>query len=1326
MSSRVTVRQKFLFVGLILFSSNLCAIAADPAKQPSFTVEQLEFFEKQVRPLLVQRCYACHSAKSKKLKANLRLDSRTAVLRGGDTGPAAVAGNPAKSLLVDAINYGDTYQMPPSTRLPKKEIAVLTRWVKMGLPWPAEKPLADTSPTDAFDLAARRQSHWSWQPVKRPTLPSVKRSNWPRDDLDHFVLAKLEQQELSPAPPADRRQLIRRLYLDLVGLPPTILETEAFVADASPKAYEKLVDRLLDSPHFGERWGRHWLDLVRYAESRGHEFDYSAANVFQYRDYVIRALNADIPYDQFIREHLAGDLLKTPRTHPTEGFNESILGTGFWFLGEWVHSPVDIRQDELDRYDNMIDVMSKTFLGLTVSCARCHDHKFDAISQRDYYALTGYLQSSSYRQARFDTLNHNRQIAEQLHALHQESDAKMASAVLEAQEPILKQLSEILLFVQRTHVSLPKATSPPDRSDLLFMDFESGSYKDWKTTGTAFGDRPNSQATIAKYQGDVNGQGRYFVNSHNPHTEKSLQHSDKPQGTLTSPDFPVSHQFIRLLVGGGAHAGKTCVNLRVDGRVVASLTGKNSNQMTVQWLDVGQFKSKTAKLEIVDRHSGGWGNIGIDHIVFTDKGPANSSPTPSLTPQQRDHILQAATDQQLPPKIALAWFEYLIATRGDPFAPFYLWSKLALTGAPQAPTADRIEAEVANWLDKFSAPYRFDPSVQVLVNYDSLPPGHFKNNGFGFGLQPLKRGAITWTTNPATPIEQVVAHSTARRDPSWSVLTELPGQAREPGALGKYVRAGQTHRTPTFTVGQGSVHILLRGSGHIYAAVDSHAVIQGPLHKALTREFKEPAVALQWVTLNLAAYRGHRAHLEITGTGPRPTEILYVVEAPRAPPLPSQLANPLHPVGTISSLKDLALSYQRGLLAAANSYQSAPDKLTAPTAATATWINRHGELFYLSDKTRLDRLQQVTRPLLASRQDLLAKIRRPSRLAPAMLDGTADNEFLLIRGNHKTTNGTVPRRFLEALGGTNHPAHSPGSGRLQLADEILKDSNPYPSRVMVNRIWHHLFGRGIVPSTNNFGILGQRPTHPLLLDHLADGFVRDGWSVKRMIKRIVLSQTYLMSSKVDLNAQQRDPTNRWLHHKSVRRLEGEIIRDQLLALSGQLDRKLYGPSVPIFLTEFMQGRGRPRSGPLDGQGRRSIYLSVRRNFLHPLLLTFDMPIPFNSMGRRNVSNVPAQALILMNDPFVIAQSELWAKKLLEDPRWKDLSPAQRIDARLRDVYLATFARPPTATESQHLKQFIRSQANALKLPDGGFADDLRLWKDLVHIVINTKEFIFIE
>ena len=431
------------------------------AKEKALTPEQLEFFEKQVRPVLVQHCYECHSATAKKVKGALLLDSRAGMMEGGDNGAAIVPGEPEKSRLIEAIRYTNVdLKMPKKSKLPDAVVADLTAWVKMGAPWPEEKHTKKVAAA-IFDLHKRKKEHWSWQPIRAPELPAVQDAAWPLSDVDRFLLAKLEAKAIKPAGPAEPRTLMRRLYLDIIGLPPARDEVDEFVKawdTAGAKrgeVIEKVVDRLLASPQFGERWGRHWLDLTRYAESRGHEFDYTIPNAYHYRDYVIRALNADVPYNQFVQEHLAGDLLKNPRLHlPSPsgrgaggegGFNESILGTGFWHLGEEVHSPVDIRADEADRFDNRIDVMTKTFLALTVSCARCHDHKFDAISTKDYYALFGILESSNYRLARFDTITHNRQIAEELAAWREKNLSKLLRAVSHAIKPTMKNLPGYLL-----------------------------------------------------------------------------------------------------------------------------------------------------------------------------------------------------------------------------------------------------------------------------------------------------------------------------------------------------------------------------------------------------------------------------------------------------------------------------------------------------------------------------------------------------------------------------------------------------------------------------------------------------------------------------------------------------------------------------------------------------------------------------------------------------------------------------------------------------------------------------------------------------------------
>ncbi len=341
----------------------------------------VEFFEKRVRPVLVEHCYQCHSARAKSLKGGLRLDGRDGVLKGGDSGPVIVPGKPGASLLVKALHYGDELRMPPKAKLPAAVIADLEKWVAMGAP----DPRTATASASALAADAARK-HWAFQPIRRPAVPAVKDAGWVKTPLDRFVLAKLEARGLSPSSRADRRTLIRRAYLDLIGLPPTPEEVDAFAADASPDAWEKVIDRLLSSPHYGERWGRHWLDVARYADTKDGVLMYGDDRVrpyaYTYRDYVIRAFNEDLPFDRFVHEQLAADLIE-PKVEPRR-----LAAMGFLTLGRMFDNNVH------DILDDRIDTVSRGLFGLTVSCARCHDHKYDPIPTADYYSLYGVFASS--------------------------------------------------------------------------------------------------------------------------------------------------------------------------------------------------------------------------------------------------------------------------------------------------------------------------------------------------------------------------------------------------------------------------------------------------------------------------------------------------------------------------------------------------------------------------------------------------------------------------------------------------------------------------------------------------------------------------------------------------------------------------------------------------------------------------------------------------------------------------------------------------------------------------------------------------------------------
>ncbi len=1010
-------------VCLILLTALWPAVVRNEAlanETESFDADDLVFFETKIRPVLAEHCYQCHSATSKSVKAGLRVDSRKSLLDGGDSGPAIVPGDPDDSMLLAAIRY-EEYEMPPKGKLPDSVIADFARWLDRSAAWPAEdEPTANEDPVKAFDLEQRKASHWAWQPLSASEPPTVENQDSSLSDIDRYIFAELNSAGLPPAPPVGRSSLARRLSFDLVGLPPSPQDVAEFVNDASEDATERYVDRLLQSPQFGERWGRHWLDLVRYAESRGHEFDPDTPHAFQYRDYVIRALNADVPYDQFVKEHIAGDLLPDPRLNTDAGFNESVLGTGFWFLGEWVHSPVDIRKDEADRFDNMIDCMSKTFLGLTVSCARCHDHKFDAISTEDYYSLTGFLQSSHYCEVPFESLERNRQVAKSLESIDLEYQA-----ALDAE---LRRLIEL----DSTTGSLP-----------------------W-------------QSDLARI-----------------------------------PELP---------------------------------EGQNAR------------------------------------VVFDYTASDDAS-----------------------------------------VSPFY-------------------------------------------------------SDGFAYGTRVTRPGQWVINSNEGRTSAEIAWFGSARNDPFWNAIETVEDRSVNGRRTSIPPGAGRGMRTPTFELQDRFVSLQIRGQGHVFACVDSHRLVVGPLHGETQKKVPEKTDdSIHWVHLNLGRYLGHRVHFELAPADKSCLELLRVVQS--SEPLLARDAK------------------------VAKDFQAAERWL-------AELLERVGE-----DARPLKELQLEW---IERRQSLVEQIQVRSRLAMAMMDGVGEEGRVFIRGNASAPGQVVPKHFLTAIDPTP-VASAATSGRLELANQITDPSNPLYARVIVNRVWHHLLGRGIVPTVDDFGVLGQRPSHPALLDHLAIWFLGDGQSIKRLIRRVVLSRTYQMSSETSPLARELDPSNVLHHHREPKRLEGEIVRDALLSVSGELNSTMYGESVPVFLTNFMDGRGRPgASGPPDGDRRRSIYIEVRRNFVSPFMLAFDTPVPFSTMGRRTVSNVPAQALILMNDPFVIERAKAWAEHLIQ------ASPNDMND-RIERLYQTAYSRSPTVNEANVITEY--AQSNGLH--------SVQAWGDITHSIINSKEFIYI-
>jgi len=1070
---------------LLGFLSSFLARAEDPA--------DFEFFERRIRPVLADRCYSCHSQQSEKLKGGLKLDSLEAALKGGDTQPAIVPGQPDASLLIKAVRYEDqNLLMPPKGRLTEQQINDLVQWVKAGAKWPnspnsppSASPKSSSS-KESFDLSQRAASHWSWRPIQRPALPPVRETAWPRTPVDHFILHELEKANLPHAPQADARTLIRRLYFDLIGLPPSPEAIQKFTTNPTPEAYERLVDTLLASPRFGERWGRHWLDLVRYAETLGHEFDFPRHNAWRYRDYVIRALNQDVPYDQFVLEHLAGDQIQSPRFHPADGSNESLTATGFYWFGQQVHSPVDLRIYQSDVIDNQIDVLSKSFLGLTVACARCHDHKFDAISTRDFYSLYGILSSSRYTQTPTRPQVSNPKTISDLRALKVKIKEITADAWIQQAEVL-----ETALLSALTSTSTP--------------------------------------------------------------TQPSKQTAHK------SPDLPTRWS-----------------------RALAELS---SSAQT------------------------------------TNSPAAEATATPP-----KNQLVHALSE----------WYT---------------------TGTPK------------EWLTSI--------------------PGDFI------------------LSDPTRPVSRLI---TTPGFDSGLISDRLQGSLR----------------SKTFVIETPYLHILASGKDTRFnVVIDNFTMIQAPIYGGLRHVIDSDQP--RWFVVDLSMWQGHRAFLEFLDTshgdpasggkgsyGPRGVFGLSDIRFSQTSASPSPASDHLAELAEL--IRTIAAPTNSGLFAshfrkAVSDWRNNP--APAPSSlAVLGFLTRHD---LLPPPAPSSNPAQVLSKVFHNYRELELSIPE-SAYTPSITDGNGLDEVVFIRGNPKTPGTPVARRFLEALAPDPSDSFKQGSGRAEFAQHVIARENPFTARVMANRVWLHLFGRGIVPTPDDFGVLGQPPTHPALLDWIADYFRSEArWSVKQLIRTLVLSSTYKMASE-NKNAAtiEADPQNLLFHRMSVKRLEAESIRDSILAITGDLNLKEGGPSVPTHLTPFMDGRGRPPvSGPLNGDGRRSIYLEVRNNFLTPMMRTFDSPIPFTTVGRRTASNVPAQSLILMNDPFVKDQARSWASRILR-------ASTETVE-RIQSLFHQAYGRQATPSELSLVTGFLRTQAAA----HSPSSKDLDLWSDLCHVILNGKELIYI-
>ena len=1050
----------------------------------------LEHFEKRVRPLLAEQCHSCHSAKAPSVFASLYLDNRAGVLRGGDSGPAVVPGDAANSLLLQAVRGEDRVLMPPTGRLSDDQIADLAAWVDAGSPWPPEQAPDLPDPGEDFDLERRRSEHWSWYPANPVPAPAVTNEDWPKSTVDRYILAKLEEKGLTPAKAADRYTLLRRLSFALTGLPPTAEDIAAFLDDDAERAVETVVERLLASPHFGERWARHWMDLFRYTESHGSEGDPDIPEAWRYRDYLIRAFNSDVPYDQLVREHLAGDLLPEPRLNELDGLNESLLGTAHYRMIEHGFQPVDPLEDRVKWTDNQIDVFSKAFQGLTVSCARCHDHKFDAISQRDYYALYGVFASARPVQRAVDTpaILHTHRDA--LRAAKNRIRDALASLWLASADALPARLRDGDDTLAR---AIEVAACDPD--SLLYP---------WTQLSVRTGD-------------DLTSEWRNLGAGWERELEIREQFNREKFGTIWRPAQGAGG-WIRIgtgLDGGTSSAGEFSVVPEGD-RVLEGIyePGVYSGLLSRRHDGVLQTPRFT---------------INTDRIGFRVQGSGLS-------------FVRLIVENYAVPRAGIYWQRY------SPKKDSPVWSGWDTT-----------------YWKGFSAYIEF-ATVQDSTN---------------FQLDPEDTRQMPRPTAPED---------------------------------------GRSH------------------FGALAVAFHDKDVVP-----------KETETGLSYL---------------LQGPVPRDIGALAQLYADR--------------------LRDAVQAWRR-------------HRITQPEAAYLDWFVRQGLLpSTLGSSERLDALVAEYRRLEQS----VPIFRR----APGVLDEAGPDQPLLVRGDFKNPAAPVPRRYLTALGG--EPYDDPATTRLRLAEDVSDPRNPLTARVMVNRIWRHLFGRGLVSTVDNFGRLGSLPTHPELLDFLADRFVKDGWSIKRMVRRLVLTATYQLDSQPSELAARVDPGNELLQHMRMQRLDGESIRDSVLAISGRLNPKLHGPSINVYYA-FAKGKtkGDRVKGSLDGDGRRSVYQEIRRNAHNPFLEVFDQPKPASTRGQRDVTNVPAQSLTMLNSPLVISQAHRWGQALAA----RDNAASETV----RLMFLEALGRPPQPLELDRSLGYINADTNA------------SAWADLAHAIFNLKEFLYV-
>lgn len=1237
-----------------------CSVRADAGS---------ELFESKIRPVLADTCFRCHG--DQKSGGMLRVDSREALLKGGDSGPAIVPGKPDDSLLIQAIARHDGVSaMPPEKdkALRPDQVADFVKWISTEADWPAT--------TKAFEA----KHHWALEPVQDVEIPTVQDRGWIKTTVDSFIRARQEGAGVQPAAPADKRTLIRRATFDLTGLPPTPEEIDAFVRDESPAAFQVIVDRLLKSSAYGERWGRHWLDVVRYADTAGETADYPVPVAWRYRNYVIDAFNADKPYDEFLREQIAGDVLA--QQGPKDRYAERTTATGYLAISR--RFGFDSENYHHLTIQDTIDTLGQSVLGLSLGCARCHDHKFDPVTMRDYYGLYGIFDSSRYA---FPGSEQKQRVRSMVPLMPPEES-------LPKWREFDRQVASIMTSLEQQKQPVPAAILRP------LNDIDG----DFELQAAAAGGSNGVLVHPWLYEGNIavtNAAQSPFKNLY-------------PRGKsgFSIPAGSVNYRVTQAIFPRRLDAQHPTIDFNLDFRVtpadgsagmhrvwLGSTPGTRAVEVLIS-ADAIFVRTEEALQQVATVERGQWQNLQLrfDHASKTISGRFG---TPGrITPFSG---IPFAPDWG--GTIDFVYFNASVLQGENP--PAIEFDNVGLEQTPiaevslepvktAASTSGADPVALTKELDDLTG---FDGDVELQLT--GLAPSRPWWPGPNSVVKIEKRSQSPFTNLFAPGEVGIHMPNRGEYDGFGRSLVDV-----KPGPDGKLSASFDFRCAAADAGGSGSWRYYIGHGPGPSAAVE--LFFNGREFFRRSADAREPVCALslgEWYQVQLT--------LDVTNR----TYTGLLLSADRKVEFSGQLATGW------DGIIDYTFIDSYGHIGGVRPSIDADNFLIATTSLPSLEV-RVDPTINVSRETRLARVQQLREQLALlaadaelSKQQLNQMLAEgPYPMAYGVVEGTPHSVRMQMRGEPDHPGPLVERGFIKSLGGDPLSPETTGSGRMELARWLTQPQNPLTARVMVNRIWLYHFGRGLVKTPNDFGVRGLPPTHPELLDHLARQFVQGGWSIKSMHRLIMLSSTYQQAAIASsANPASVDTSDLYVQF-SRRRLSAEEIRDSILAVSGELD-SIPGQGHPFPApTSWGYSQHGPFAAVYD-HNKRSVYLMSQRLKRHPFLALFDGADPNASTADRLGTTVPTQALFFLNDPFVHQKSDRFAARL------RMLSP----DLNSQIEIASRLAIGRTASEAERAEAVRFCELYRTELVAAGHPDpDAGALAAYVRTIFGSNEFLYVD